>query len=59
MTQGGPGNATDTTTTFMYKLAFQGRDIGQSAAMAVVNFLLVCVVVVAYLRVVRWREREA
>lgn len=53
MTEGGPANQTDTTTTFMYKLAFQNRDIGASAAMAVVNFALVLVVVLLYLRVVR------
>ena len=38
MTRGGPGYPTDTTTTFMYKIAFRSQDIGQSAAMAVVNF---------------------
>ena len=37
MTQGGPGSQTDTTTTFMYKLAFRFQDIGQSAALSVVN----------------------
>jgi ABC-type sugar transport system permease subunit len=58
MTGGGPGNQTDTTTTFMYRLAFQNRDIGRSAAMAVVNFSLVCLVVALYLRVVRWREQD-
>lgn len=57
MTEGGPGNRTDTTTTFMYKLAFQNRNIGESAAMAMVNFSLVLVVVVLYLRLVRWKEQ--
>ncbi|KND26311.1 carbohydrate ABC transporter permease [Streptomyces stelliscabiei] len=56
MTRGGPGFATDTTTTFMYKLAFDNQAVGESAAMAVVNFALILVVVLAYLRVVRWRE---
>jgi multiple sugar transport system permease protein len=56
MTQGGPGNATDTTTTFMYKLAFFNQEVGVSAAMAVLNFCLILVVVLAYLRVVRWKE---
>lgn len=56
MTQGGPGNATDTTTTFMYKLAFFSQEVGVSAAMAVLNFCLILVVVLAYLRVVRWKE---
>nr|WP_246361122.1 sugar ABC transporter permease [Haloechinothrix aidingensis] len=56
MTRGGPGNATDTTTTFMYKLAFVDQSVGQSAAMAVVNFLMVVVMVLLYLRAVRWKE---
>ncbi|WP_018653100.1 carbohydrate ABC transporter permease [Actinomadura flavalba] len=53
MTRGGPGNATDTTTTYMYKIAFVEQDVGQSAAMAVVNFGLVLVMVLLYLRVTR------
>ncbi|WP_244884224.1 carbohydrate ABC transporter permease [Carbonactinospora thermoautotrophica] len=56
MTQGGPGHATDTTTTFMYKLAVFDQDVGDSAAMAVVNFLLIIVMVLLYLRALRWRE---
>jgi multiple sugar transport system permease protein len=56
MTRGGPGNATDTTTTFMYKLAFLDQQVGQSAAMAVINFGLVIVMVLCYLKAVRWRE---
>ncbi|MQY06882.1 carbohydrate ABC transporter permease [Actinomadura macrotermitis] len=56
MTGGGPGHATDTTTTFMYKLAFADQDVGMSAAMAVVNFALILVLVLLYLRASRWRE---
>ncbi|MEV0775430.1 carbohydrate ABC transporter permease [Streptomyces sp. NPDC050433] len=56
MTRGGPGFATDTTTTYLYKLAFDNQAIGESAAMAVVNFALILVVVAFYLRAVRWRE---
>jgi ABC-type sugar transport system permease subunit len=56
MTRGGPGSLTDTTTTYMYKLAFQLLDIGQSAAMAVVNFAVILVFVLLYLRVVDWRR---
>lgn len=58
MTKGGPGYMTDTTTTFMYKIAFKTtKDIGQSAAMAVINFAIILVIVALYLRTVRWRER--
>ncbi|MBO2448216.1 sugar ABC transporter permease [Actinomadura barringtoniae] len=56
MTGGGPGHATDTTTTYMYKIAFYDQHVGESAAMAVVNFALVLVLVLLYLRVTRWRE---
>jgi len=56
MTRGGPGSLTDTTTTHMYKLAFQLLDIGQSAAMAVVNFGVILLFVLLYLRVVDWRR---
>ncbi len=55
MTRGGPGYETSTTTTFMFilKQAF----IGESAAMSVVNFLLVILVVLLFLRATRWREQ--
>lgn len=56
MTAGGPGNDTDTTTTFMYKLAFYDQHVGESGAMAVVNFVLILVMVLFYLRAARWRE---
>jgi ABC-type sugar transport system permease subunit len=56
MTGGGPGSQTDTTTTFMYKLAFRFQDIGQSAAMAVVNLGVIFIFVMLYLRVVDWRR---
>ncbi|MFI1030175.1 carbohydrate ABC transporter permease [Streptomyces sp. NPDC020951] len=59
MTRGGPGFATDTTTTYLYKLAFDNQSVGESAAMAVVNFGLVLVVVLVYLRVVRGQEDTA
>jgi ABC-type sugar transport system permease subunit len=56
MTAGGPGTKTDTSTTFMYKLAFIGSgDVGESAAMAVVNFALILILVLLYLRAVGWR----
>ena len=59
MTGGGPGSKTDTSTTFMYKLAFIGSgDVGESAAMAVVNFALILILVLLYLRAVGW-GREA
>jgi ABC-type sugar transport system permease subunit len=56
MTGGGPGSQTDTTTTFMYKLAFRYQDIGQSAALSVINLTVILLFVLFYLRVVDWRR---
>ncbi|MDH6140155.1 multiple sugar transport system permease protein [Kitasatospora sp. GP30] len=57
MTQGGPSSATATTTVFMYQL--KDTDIGESAAMSVVNFALVVVMVLAFLKASRWKEDES
>ena len=54
MTKGGPGYTTATSTIFMYVL--KGKDIGESAAMSVVNFGLVIIIVVLFLRVSRWKS---
>ncbi len=55
MTRGGPGYETSTTTTFMFIL--KQSFIGEAAAMSVVNFLLVIVVVLAFLKFSRWKEQ--
>ena len=56
-----PGFDNDTTITFMYKLAFNSAelDTGMSAAMGVFNVLLILVVVILYLKTVKWREEPA
>ena len=56
-----PGFAHDTTITFMYKLAFKSaeKDVGMAAAAGIFNVLLILVVVVIYLRTVRWREEKS
>jgi multiple sugar transport system permease protein len=54
MTHGQPGYDTATTTVFMYIL--KGSDIGESAALSVVNFGLVIVIVGLFLRVSRWNR---
>jgi multiple sugar transport system permease protein len=56
MTRGGPGHETSTTTTFMFLL--KQSHIGESAAMSVINFGLVIVLVLLFLRATRWREQE-
>ncbi len=57
MTRGGPDSDTATITVFMYQL--KSSDIGESAAMSVVNFALVVVMVAAFLKVSRWNQEEA
>ncbi|MFH8449093.1 carbohydrate ABC transporter permease [Streptomyces fungicidicus] len=57
MTRGGPDSDTATTTVFMYQL--KNSDIGESAAMSVVNFALVVVMVAAFLKVSGWNKEEA
>jgi multiple sugar transport system permease protein len=55
LTRGGPGYETATSTVFMYDL--KGTFVGQAAAMAIINFALVVVIVLIFLRVNRW-DRE-
>jgi multiple sugar transport system permease protein len=49
MTRGGPGYQTSTTTTMMFIL--KQSWIGESASLSVINFLLVVVIAVVFLRV--------
>lgn len=53
-----PGYAHDTSITFMYKLAFKSSEhsIGMSAAAGIFNVLLILVVVMVYLRLVKWQD---
>ncbi|WP_230880263.1 carbohydrate ABC transporter permease [Planomonospora sp. ID67723] len=53
MTHGQPGYSTATSTIFMYIL--KGSDIGESAAMSVVNFGMVIVLTVIFLKVSKWK----
>jgi multiple sugar transport system permease protein len=55
-----PGFSHDTTITYMYKLAFKSaeKDVGMSAAAGIFNVLLILVVIVIYLRALKWQEQE-
>jgi multiple sugar transport system permease protein len=55
MTGGGPGYETSTSTIYMVDL--KESDVGQSASMSVINFLLVIVIVLIYLSTTRWKEQ--
>ena len=58
MTQGGPGYETYNTTTFAYKVAFRDQDIGQSASLAVGNFMVILVLIMVFLKLSNWRELD-
>ena len=55
-----PGFTHDTTITFMYKLAFKSaeKDVGMSAAAGIFNVVLILIVIVIYLRTLKWQEQE-
>ena len=57
MTRGGPGYQTNTTTVFMYNL--KESFVGEAAAMSIVNFALIIVIVLAYLRISNWGRAGA
>jgi multiple sugar transport system permease protein len=57
MTRGGPGYETSTTTVFMYDL--KNTFVGQAAAMSIVNFAIVVIIVLVFLRVNNWNRQEA
>jgi multiple sugar transport system permease protein len=57
MTRGGPGYETATSTVFMYDL--KGTFVGQAAAMSIINFALVIIITVVFLRVNGWNKQEA
>jgi multiple sugar transport system permease protein len=54
MTHGQPGDDTATTTVFMWIL--KRSYLGESAALSVVNFAMVIVIVLAFLKVSKWNS---
>jgi multiple sugar transport system permease protein len=56
MTGGGPGSETATTTIFMYTT--NQSSIGEAAAMSVVNFGFIIVIVLLFLRATKWNSAE-
>jgi ABC-type sugar transport system permease subunit len=55
MTEGGPGNATELVSYFMYQRAFAYLDMGYATAVAVTILLINVVLALVYLRVLRSR----
>ncbi len=55
LTQGGPGNATETLSTFTYKVYFSFNRYGEGSAYAIITFLVIFAVSAVYLRQVSHR----
>lgn len=53
-----PGYDADTTTTLMFKYIQADRSITSASALSVLNFVLILVVILAYLRIVRPLREE-
>jgi multiple sugar transport system permease protein len=58
MTGSIPGYDADTTTTLLFKIIRNDRQIDTASALSVVNFIVVVVVIGIYLRVVRPMRQE-
>ena len=56
MTMGGPGYLTDTTTTLAYKISFRDQNIVASASMATINFVIIFIFILLFLKVSKWKE---
>jgi len=50
LTGGGPGNATETTSLFVYREAFQYFNLGRSSAASMITLLAVIIMSIFYLR---------
>ena len=57
MTRGGPGYETNTSTVYMFNL--KQNFIGESASMSVVNFAVIIVIVLVFLRASNWKKEVA
>lgn len=58
ITQGGPGYETDTTTTLAYKISFRDQDVGQSASLATVNFLIILIFIAFFVKASKNQEQD-
>ncbi|WP_162463224.1 carbohydrate ABC transporter permease [Paenibacillus psychroresistens] len=56
LTQGGPGTATETMGTVIFKIAFRHQKFGYATAISVVFFILIAVISVLQVRYTRKRE---
>lgn len=56
MTRGGPGDATDLISYYIYRSAFARLNLGEAAAMAIILMLIVVILTFALYRIMRSRD---
>ncbi len=56
ITQGGPGTSTEILNFFAYRVTFQAFQVGRGAALAIIVFLVILVMVSALLKILRDRD---
>lgn len=56
LTEGGPGNATETISLYIYRTAFRFGDFGYAAAMSFVLLLLTNIISMLYIRLLQRQE---
>ncbi len=59
LTEGGPGNATETLSIYAYKVLMRSGDFGYGSTLAVVTFLCVGAISLVYLRLLGRSEERA
>ncbi|GGD61369.1 carbohydrate ABC transporter permease [Paenibacillus nasutitermitis] len=58
LTNGGPGNDTETIGTTIYKTAFRYSDIGAGSAGAFIFFILIVIVTLVFLKLIRKESKD-
>ncbi|MCF7943662.1 MAG: sugar ABC transporter permease [Spirochaetia bacterium] len=58
LTQGGPGNATETFVLHVYKTAFNSAQIGKACAVGVTWMLFLLIFVIAYFKLIGMNEKK-
>jgi len=59
LTGGGPGNATESVSTFTYRIAFQYFNTGYASALSYLTFILTVILTLGSALLFRWRKVSA
>ena len=59
LTGGGPGNATESVSTFTYRIAFQYFNTGYASALSYITFILTVILTLGSALLFRWRRVSA